>query len=62
VSKRLRLPLAKDAAADLHYLLGVQKAVTRAVTEAEHKLALAKEGRTAELFAGHALVHIKVTR
>jgi hypothetical protein len=46
----LRLLLAKDAAADLHYLLGVQKAVTRAVTEAEHKLALAKSGRTAELF------------
>jgi hypothetical protein len=57
----LRLLLAKDAAADLHYLLGVQKAVTRAVSDAEHKLALAKSGRTAELFrAQHAHTDIKV--
>jgi len=57
----LRLLLAQDAAADLHYLLGVQKAVTRAVTEAEHKLALAKEGRTAELFRSqHVHTDIKV--
>jgi len=57
----LRLLLARDAAADLHYLLGVQKAVTRAVTEAEHKLALAKSGRTAELFRSqHAHTDIKV--
>jgi hypothetical protein len=45
----------------LHYLLGVQKAVTQAVSDAEHKLALAKSGRTAELFrAQHAHTDIKV--
>jgi len=38
----------------------VQKAVTRAVTETEHKLALAKEGRTAELFRSHAHTDIRV--
>jgi hypothetical protein len=58
----LRLLLAKDAAADLHYLLGVQKAVTRAVSDAEHKMALAKAGRTAELFSDHSPAHIKITR
>jgi hypothetical protein len=57
----LRLLLAKDAAADLHYLIGVQKAVTRAVTDAEHKLALARAGRTAELFSDHTPTHIKIT-
>ncbi len=57
----LRLLLARDAAADLHYLLGVQKAVTRAVSDAEHKLALAKSGRTAELFRSqHVHTDIKV--
>jgi len=53
----LRLLLARDAAADLHYLLGVQKAVTRAVTEAEHKLALAEQGRTSELFRSSQHTH-----
>jgi hypothetical protein len=34
--------------------------VTRAVTEAEHKLALAKSGRTVELFRSHSHTDIKV--
>lgn len=46
----LRLLLTKDAAAELHHLLDVQKAVTRAVHDVEHKLELAKHGRTIELF------------
>ena len=47
----LRILLVKDAAAELHHALDIQKAVTRAVHNAEHALDLAKQGRTAELFS-----------
>ncbi len=57
----LRLLLVKDAAAEVHHLLDVKRSVTRVVHDVGHKLALARAGRTAELFAENAATHIKIT-
>lgn len=57
----LRVLLVKNAAVELHRALDLQKAVTRAVNDAEHNLMLAREGRTSELFRDqHAHADIKV--
>jgi hypothetical protein len=56
----LRILLVKNAAAELHRALDIQKAVTKSVHQAEHALELARQGRTAELFSKSAAADIKV--
>jgi len=56
----LRILLVKNAAAELHRALDIQKAVTRSVHQAEHALELAKQGRTSELFGKSAYADLKV--
>lgn len=59
----LRLLLVHEAGAELHHLLDVRRAVTRAVRDVEHKLELAKSGRTIELFsAQHQATDFAITR
>lgn len=46
----LRLLFIQKQHESLHHLLGIQKLIQKEVREAEHLLALARTGRTAELF------------